>query len=111
MNMESEEPVRILREKLAGEFAVLDNLSEKFTQQSMKDSVARARSSFEEVEIALNNLGKHSQIPGLEVQAISKVNMMFELAVPKRRQLQDSFNSYGPDAVLMPTGIDRLRCL
>jgi len=102
MHRESEEPVRILRGRLAGEFAILDDLSEKFTQQSMKDSVARARSSFEEVEIALDNLGKRSQIPAIEAQTIGNANMMFELAVPKRKQLKDSFDKWGPDTDLVP---------
>jgi|SRR5579863_1558166 len=101
MQRESEEPVRILREKVAIELAAIDELERKFTQQSMKEAATRARFAFEEVELVLGTLVTEYGTASMEAQTISRANLVFEDALSERKRLQHAFASRGAGAVLI----------
>jgi hypothetical protein len=102
IHSESAEAVRILRVKLAAEVRILDDLNEKFTQQSMKDNVKRVRQDFEEVEdIFLGSLGKEPRTFSMEAQVIDNAERVLQLTLPKSKRLQDQFKTFGSGATLI----------
>lgn len=104
MHTESEEAARELRARMAAETATLKKLGNDFQHPYFKKRAERAINDAEEAEIMFlrpleNESWRNAQ---QELNAIGYAEMIFQMAVAQRRQLEEILAKYGPTAVVVP---------
>ena len=104
MHSQSVEAIRELRGRMADESARLKELQIKFQHPYFRKRTQRALTDCEEAEIMfLRPLEKENwRDVHQESQAISYAEMIFQMAVSQRKQLEEVMTKYGPTAVVVP---------
>ena len=97
MHRESEEPLRALREKVAAEREILEGLRQRFNEPSMKESVDSVLLDLNDVEnVFITTLDTSFA----ETEVIRNAGIPLQMAISKRKKLQQYFAQYGANAIL-----------
>jgi hypothetical protein len=101
---ESQERVRELRDRIAKEVAVLADLEATLESPYLKGKARRAVSDCKEVDLMfLRTFDESTRTPFEEIQGLGCAEMIFQMAISERKQLQEVLKKYGPTVVVSPS--------
>jgi hypothetical protein len=109
MQTQSIEAIRELRTRMAAESAMLKKLWSEFEDAYSKKRAQRAINDAAEADIMfLQPIEKESwRDANQELTVIGYAEMIFQMAVTHRKQLEEVMAKYGPTAVAFPHPTDR----
>lgn len=104
MHKEADEAVRHLRARMAAETKVLRQLESEFEHPYFKRRAQRAIKDAEEAEIMfLRKLETENwRDAHQELAAVGYAEMIFQMSVADRKQLEEVFAKYGKTATVVP---------